>query len=595
MIAEDGGYAARLTRAAGTADRWFPERWTLDGPEPYAVPLPGRRPEAAETEVQPMADGRVLVRRAVADRHEFSLVYPTGPTTGEVRLGALEHGPPSARWSLLPPAPGGTRAYALGAEGDVSRVWLVAGGAGPELVAEVPGRCSGGAWLDRTGRLLALDRELAGRTKAVSVDLGQGGAASPLLQIARDSTDRVLLADPDSGLLLIRSDAPSPGRERLGWGVLGSTLPVRFPECLRLAGRVVTPFAVQPGQALAPEECGVALRIDGPGGSWPGVWRPAERTVRQLRPPQGWLAGSGLWTREGELRLPYATRAVPCGVARLTPAVLASAEPVPVAAPPPVPVAAPGPVPVATPVTVPVSAPGPVPVAAPVPVGATVPVTGPASMAGPVPVRVPGQGPGPSGSGPLVPRPSGAGPLVPGPAGPGPAMASGPPLPGPAAPVATVTVPGRSASRPGTAPGPADGAVGADSVAVAPPVTAAAPEEPGLPGLPGTAETRGARAAPGTPGPTEAPESSETPETPEVPEAPEAPGTGRPSSVEAPVPKGPVVPGPAGPVADGVTLVRCATGSGVWPGAGAVVGATGTARPVPLQQSPLTGRVPLGG
>lgn len=100
-----------------------------------------------------------------------------------------------------------------------STVWLVAGGAfGPEHVAEVPGRCSGGVWLDHAGRMLALDREIGGRTKAVVVDLERAGEVSPLLQIAEASDDRLLLADPDSGLLLIRSDAPSPGEDRLGWG-----------------------------------------------------------------------------------------------------------------------------------------------------------------------------------------------------------------------------------------------------------------------------------------------------------------------------------------------------------------------------------------
>lgn len=38
----------------------------------------------------PLADGRVLIRRRVADRHAFSLLYPTGPGTGELPLGALE-------------------------------------------------------------------------------------------------------------------------------------------------------------------------------------------------------------------------------------------------------------------------------------------------------------------------------------------------------------------------------------------------------------------------------------------------------------------------------------------------------------------------
>ncbi|MDX3519737.1 hypothetical protein [Streptomyces scabiei] len=315
VITADGSYAARL---ALDGESWFPERWTLDGPEPYAVPLPGNQPEEPGTEVLPLADGRVLIHRLAADRHLFSLLYPTGPATGELPLGAVECADPATEMRLLPPAPCGQRAYALALGRSATTVWLVAGGAfGPEVVAQVPGRCSGGVWLDGTGRLLALDQERDGRTKSVAVDLEQGGAISPLLQIADGSDDRVLLADPDSGLLLIRSDAPSPGHDRLGWGVLGSTLPVRFPECLRVPdGHSVTPFAIQPGQILTPESCAVALRLDGPRGSWVGVWRPAARRILHLPAPEGWLTGAGLWSREGVLQLPYATGLVRCGVAR---------------------------------------------------------------------------------------------------------------------------------------------------------------------------------------------------------------------------------------------------------------------------------------
>ncbi|MEU1402390.1 hypothetical protein ABZ471_08475 [Streptomyces sp. NPDC005728] len=315
-ITTNGAYAARLALDGGS---WFPERWTLDGPEPYAVPLPGNQPEEPGTRVQPMADGRVLIHRFVDQRHTFSLLYPTGPGTGELPLGAVECPEPGTRFTLLPPAPGGADAFGLAVGPRATAVWLVAGGAfGPERLAEFPGRCSGGVWLDRTGRMLALDRELGGRTKTVVVDLERGGEISPLLQIAADSDDRLLLADPDSGLLLISSDAPSPGQERLGWGVMGSTLPVRFPECLRVRDCPVTPFAIQPEQVLMPENCAVALRIDGPSGSWVGIWRPAERLVRHLPAPEGWLHGAGLWTRDGVLRLPYATGEVPCGVAELT-------------------------------------------------------------------------------------------------------------------------------------------------------------------------------------------------------------------------------------------------------------------------------------
>ncbi|RXS66227.1 hypothetical protein EST92_28910, partial [Streptomyces sp. TM32] len=311
-IAADGSYAARLARHDDAAGSWFPERWTLSGPEPYAVPLQGTQPEEPDSALLPLADGRVLIARRVADRFAVSLLYPAGPGTGELLLGAVQ----APELTLLPPAPDGTRGYALAPGAQRTTLWLLHGGAGgPEPVAEIPGRCSGGVWLDRAGRLLALDRQWAGRTKAITVDLERGGETGPLLQITEDSNDRLLLADPDSGLLLVRSDAP--GQDRLGWGVLGSRLPVRFPECLHPVGATVTPFAVQPRQMLAPESCAVAFRLDGAHGTWLGVWRPSVRRLRQFPAPQGWLTGAGVWTAAGALLLPYATAAEPCGVARV--------------------------------------------------------------------------------------------------------------------------------------------------------------------------------------------------------------------------------------------------------------------------------------
>src|SRR5690606_30806240 len=124
-ISADGGYAARLALAG---DSFFPERWTLDGPEPYAVPLPGNQPEEPGTEVQPLADGRVLIHRLVEGRHAFSLLYPAGPGTGELPLGGVGCPGGTARLRLLPPAPDGRRAYALAAGPSSATVWLVAGG-----------------------------------------------------------------------------------------------------------------------------------------------------------------------------------------------------------------------------------------------------------------------------------------------------------------------------------------------------------------------------------------------------------------------------------------------------------------------------------
>jgi hypothetical protein len=327
-IAADGSYAACLAEAeppgagvevpsevapeeAGTG-RWFVERWTLSGPEPYAVPLPGGQPEEPGTQVLPLGDGRVLIRRRVADRHDLALLYPTGPGTGELPVCSL----PGAEVKLLPPAPVPDTAFALSYDEGVSTVWQVHGqgtaDGSPVRVMTVEGRCTGGVWLDRTGRLLALDRELDGRTKAVAADLHTAGT-SPLLQLTEDSDDRLLLAEPDSGLLLLRSDAT--GEARIGWGVLGSRNPVRFPDALRVPGAQLTPVAAQPGQILSPDATVVALRAEVPGGAESlALWRPGERQVHWRATPRGWLGPTALWLPGRELRLPYALPDWPCGL-----------------------------------------------------------------------------------------------------------------------------------------------------------------------------------------------------------------------------------------------------------------------------------------
>lgn len=46
---------------------------------------------------------------------------------------------------------------------------------------------------------------------------------------------------------------------------------------------------------------------------------PAGRRLLQLAAPEGWLAGTGLWSTKGVLRLPCATRAAPVGVVEIEP------------------------------------------------------------------------------------------------------------------------------------------------------------------------------------------------------------------------------------------------------------------------------------
>ncbi|MBY8877840.1 hypothetical protein [Actinacidiphila acidipaludis] len=298
-VTRDGSYGACLAEADGG---WFAERWTLGGPETYAVPLPGAQPEEPGTPVAPLPDGRVLVLRRVGDRYDPVLLHPTGPGTGELALGSLT----GAEVRLLPPSPVPGTAFVLACTDDVSTVFQVLGtrDAAPMAVTTIRGRCTGGVWLDREGRLLALDRELDGRAKAIAADL-HNGTTSPLLQLTDDSDDRLVLAEPDSGLLVLRSDAA--GGSRLGWGLLGSTRPVRFPDALCVPGLQLSPVAAQPGQILSPESVVVALRAEMPGGAESvALWRPGERHVHWRAAPAGWLSGAALWLPGTDLRLPYA-------------------------------------------------------------------------------------------------------------------------------------------------------------------------------------------------------------------------------------------------------------------------------------------------
>lgn len=311
-VAADGSYAACLAEASGSGGgRWYAERWTLTGPEPCAEPLPGARPEEVSAKVLPLSDGRVLLLRRMGDRQDVVLLHPTGSGTAEVPVCSL----PGTDVRLLPPSPAAGSAFALvpGPAGD-TEVWQVHGPGGPVRVAAVAGRCTGGVWLDRGGRLLAVDRERDGRTKTVAVDLHTGEAAD-LLRITEDSDDRLLLAEPDSGLLVLRSDAP--GTYRLGWGVLGSGAPVRFPDSLRPDGLLLTPVAASPAQGLAL----VALRAQAPGGAESlALWRPGAGRPHWRPAPLGWLGPTALWPPGGPLRLPCSSPDGSCALASYPPA-----------------------------------------------------------------------------------------------------------------------------------------------------------------------------------------------------------------------------------------------------------------------------------
>ncbi|PYC77287.1 hypothetical protein C7C46_19270 [Streptomyces tateyamensis] len=307
-FAADGSYGACL--AAGPDGGWGVERWRLTG-EPTAVVLGDAPAEGLRSQLVPLPDGRVLLLRHEGERHDLALL----DESGERPLATLHQ--PGLRLLALPgrPAPGAPVAVALGTDtSPATRAWLVhADGRPPTQVAELAGLHGGGTWLDRTGRLLALERVHAGQVRTVVLDL-RLGSATWMFDLAPDSNDRLVLFDPDTRFLLLRSDAP--GEDRLGWGVLGGPEPVRFPDCLHQGGRFLRPVALEPGAAEAAATRVVLLGEHGAGSAL-SLWRPTAGRLTALAAPPGRFGAVGHWSAAG-LRVPYSAPDRPTGLATLT-------------------------------------------------------------------------------------------------------------------------------------------------------------------------------------------------------------------------------------------------------------------------------------
>ncbi|MFJ9695000.1 alpha/beta hydrolase family protein [Kitasatospora sp. NPDC101183] len=331
-FAGDGSHVACLASAADGG--WYVESWRLpaDGSPavPVALPLAGNRSESLHAQLVALADGSVLICRHDGDRHDLVRLSYGEQAAVEEELATLRM--PGLRILPLPGAAAGAPAdadphapvaVALGSDTrPATTAWLIrTDGSAPEPVAEIPGLHGGGTWLDHAGALLALDRVTDGLVRSVVLDL-RTGATTPLLEIGERSNDRLVLFDPDSRFAMVRSDAP--GTDRLGWGVLGGGEPLRFPECLHVAGMFLRPVALR----QAADGPRVAVQIDHGAASALALWRPALNRLDRLPVPPGRLGAAGHWGGAG-LRMPYSSPDHPAALATLDVDALLSHRPAP--------------------------------------------------------------------------------------------------------------------------------------------------------------------------------------------------------------------------------------------------------------------------
>ncbi len=298
----DGTHAACL--AIDERDNPRLEAWSFDGASARRRLLEVPRSVEIADQLLPLDDGRMLLCRNRGTTHEIALLDPCEGIASEQVL--AEVGNPGLR--LLPWHGAGSRALAIETDGEgCSTVWRVAlARPGLERVTELPDLLHGGVWLDEAGTLLGLDRaEDGGPLKAGSLDL-RSGEWTPLLHVSRRSNDRLLLAGPSSGLVVVSTDAA--GEDRLGWAKLGSGEPVRFPEALHHPSHAPRPLALD-----ASEER-VLLQLDEGVRSRLVVYAPAKDHLATVEIPAGQVRGTACW--DGcLLRFPFSTPAIPPALA----------------------------------------------------------------------------------------------------------------------------------------------------------------------------------------------------------------------------------------------------------------------------------------
>ncbi|MGH8930814.1 MAG: alpha/beta hydrolase family protein [Egibacteraceae bacterium] len=315
----DGSHAACL--AIVERDHPRLEAWSFRGASAHRRPLEVPGSVEITDQLLPLDDGRILLCRNRETVHEIAMLDarcvdsiearlpsscwgPRGGAVGEEVLAVVE----SLGLRLLPSLGAGSHALAIETDSaGCSTIWRVTHGR-PRLerVIELPGLLYGGAWLDEAGTLLGLNRaEDGGPIKAGGLDL-RTGEWTPLLHVSTQSNDRLLLAGPRSGLVVVSTDAA--GEDRLGWARLGSGEPVRFPEALHHPSHAPRPLTLDTSQERVLVHLNEGVR------SCLVVYSPAKDHLTPVEIPAGQVRGTAYWDDE-LLRFPFSTPAMPPAVA----------------------------------------------------------------------------------------------------------------------------------------------------------------------------------------------------------------------------------------------------------------------------------------
>jgi dienelactone hydrolase len=288
----------------GNGGRYRVEAWSFDPPRPRPVPV--ERPETRWTQPVPLDDGSLLVTRPIDARHHLTLVTPDGTSrllgVVDARGLRLIAGPEAADGGPTGDALG----WALGTERDgTTRLWRI-GPDGPVEVGLVPGLVPSSAWLDPTGRSLAVGCLSGGRVRPLVIDT-LDGSTRPLSDRPDDGV-RPLLCAPVTGLLVV-----GHGADRLGWAADHGRGPITVPDVLRSTDECrVWPLALDPrGQR-------VLLQLDEPCRSHLAIYHPGVDELVPVQVPPGVAGGSAHWG-EDALRFPFTGPASSAGLAELAP------------------------------------------------------------------------------------------------------------------------------------------------------------------------------------------------------------------------------------------------------------------------------------